>query len=123
MKPSVSPAEVSQHSHFRDWFDTSMDEIKAFVALQIAMGLVKKNSLEDYWETWWLGHTSFSEVMSRNRYELLSSFIHFTDNSADRPAKGQPGFDYLWKIRPLVNILEPLTVDRANLSALEEFVH
>ena len=61
------PAELPKCSRFNSWNDTNLDEMKAFVALQIAMGLSNKNELEDYWETWWLTHTPFSMVMSRNR--------------------------------------------------------
>ena len=31
------------------WEDTSLDEMKVFVAHLIAMGILKKNSLEQYW--------------------------------------------------------------------------
>ena len=44
--------------------------------------------------------------MSRNRYERITSFLHFSDNNAERPERGQPGFDPLWKVRPLMDLCE-----------------
>ena len=44
--------------------------------------------------------------MSRNRYQQLTSFLYIVENSADRPERGQPGYDPLWKVRPLLNLCE-----------------
>ena len=43
-----NPAPLSPHSRFNKWEDTSPQEIKANVALQIGMGLCQKNEIEDY---------------------------------------------------------------------------
>ena len=45
--------------------------------------------------------------MSRNRYQLICSFLHFNDNAEQVP-RGQPGYDPLFKIAPLIDILKPL---------------
>ncbi len=102
-----NPASLPPYSRFNKWYETSVPEMKAYVALQTAMGLCQKNSIQDYWSTYWLTYTPFTEVMSRDRYELLTSFLHFADNSVDRPTYGQDGYDPLWKIRPFLNICEP----------------
>ena len=103
-----NPAPLSECSRFNKWSETSVQEMKAYVAMQIAMGLCQKHELEDYWGTFWLTHTPFIDVMPRDRYELLNSFLHFANNAEDRPARGEPNFDPLWKIRPLIEICEPL---------------
>lgn len=102
-----NPVPLPSCSRFHKWVDITESELKAYVALQIAMGLCQKNEIEDYWETHWLTQTHFSEVMSRNHFELISSFLHFTDNEADRPERGEDNYDPLWKIRPLIDICEP----------------
>ena len=66
------------------------------------MGLLQKNEIEDYWGSFCLTKLYFLDVMSRNRYELLTSFLHFKDNEAERPTRGEPGFDNLWKVRPFM---------------------
>lgn len=59
---------LQQHSRFNKWRETNSDELKAFTALQIAMGLVSKPALPMYWEgNWLLGTPGFGSVMSRNR--------------------------------------------------------
>lgn len=45
--------------------------------------------------------------MSRNRFELLSSFLHFNDNSTEIQ-RGQPGYDPLHKVRLLLDMTNPL---------------
>ena len=57
-----------KHSRYRKWTYTDAPEIKAFTALQIAMGLVSKPAKQMFWEEDWLvGTPGFGQVMSRNR--------------------------------------------------------
>ena len=72
-----TPVEPS--SRFHAWNDTSPNEIRAFVALEIAMGLCQKPAHSDYWSGFWLTAVPFSFVMSRNRFELLQTFVHFSN--------------------------------------------
>ena len=101
------PVPFPTHSRFRKWEATTVSEMQAYVALQIAMGLCQKHELEDYWGTYWLTYTPFTDIMSRDRYELLTSFLHFADNAIDRPVRGEPGYEPLWKVKPLMDICEP----------------
>jgi hypothetical protein len=88
--------------------DVTIAEMKAYVGLQIMMGVCTKPKLPDYWALLGIDKTpSFREVMSRNRYQLINSFLHFSDNEG-RVAKGQPGYDPLYKIAQLMSILKPL---------------
>ena len=100
------PVDLPVHSRFSNWIETDRNEIKAYTALQIAMGLCQKNEIADYWGKFWLSAIPFWDVMSRNRYQQLTSFLYFVENSADRPERGQPGYDPLWKVRPLLNLCE-----------------
>ena len=102
-----TPVDFSPSSRFHTWTDTSVDEIKAFVALQIAMGLCNKPAISDYWNTYWLTTTNFGDVMPRNRFELLQTFLHFND-VANQVSKGQDGYEPLFKIQPLLDICNPL---------------
>lgn len=102
-----NPVDLPTSSRYTAWYDTSPEEIKAFTALQIAMGLCQKPTLSDYWSTYWLTFTDFKKVMPRNRYELIQTFIHF-NNSANQVEKGQEGYNPLFKIQPLLDICNPL---------------
>ncbi|XP_053402637.1 piggyBac transposable element-derived protein 4-like [Mercenaria mercenaria] len=43
--------------------------------------------------------------MSRNRYHLLNTFLHFNDND-QRVARGQEGCDPPFKVRPLLDMID-----------------
>ncbi|XP_064643065.1 piggyBac transposable element-derived protein 4-like [Lineus longissimus] len=101
--PSVED-DLPRTSRFRDWEDATLDEIKIVTAMQIGMGLCWKPDIEDYFEGQYLiGTSGFSYYMSRNRYELISSFFHF-NNNADRVPRGEDGYDPLFKVRPLLDL-------------------
>ena len=42
-------ADQNPFARLNKWEDTSLDEMKVFVAHLIVMGILKKNSLEQYW--------------------------------------------------------------------------
>ncbi|KAM9299393.1 piggyBac transposable element-derived protein 4-like [Gastrophryne carolinensis] len=91
--------------HGMAWQPTNLSEIKKFWGLTLAMGIVKKFSIESYWDTQSILATRlFPAIMSRNRYEILLRFLHFNDNTTAIP-RGQPGHDRLHKLRPLINSL------------------
>lgn len=102
-----TPVDFSPSSRFHSWSETSADEMKAFVALQIAMGLCNKPAISDYWNTYWLTTTNFGDVMPRNRFELLQTFLHFND-VANQVPRAQEGYNPLFKIQPLLDICNPI---------------
>ena len=92
----------------KSWKPCDMDELSAFLGIQIAMGLCSKSSIDDYWATGaWLTYTPFTQVMGRNRFQILNSFFHFNNNE-NRLERGQDGYDPLFKLRPLLDITAPL---------------
>ena len=100
------PADLRPSSRFLSWIDTSNSEIKAFVALQIAMGLCQKSTIRSYWNEFWLTYTPFNSIMSRNRFKLIQTFLHFNNSNMQVP-RGQRGFSPLFKIQPLLDIVDP----------------
>ncbi|PIO30708.1 hypothetical protein AB205_0063180 [Aquarana catesbeiana] len=67
------------------------------------MGITKKSELRSYWSTDPIHHMPlFSASMTRARYEQILRFMHFNNNELCRP-RGDPEYDRLYKIRPLVN--------------------
>lgn len=58
------PTDLPPSSRFLKWKDTSRAEVKAFVALQIAMGLCQKPTFRSYWNEYWLTYTPFNSVVS-----------------------------------------------------------
>ena len=54
-----------------------------------------------YWSNSWPYQNNFRDIMSSRRFELLLKFLHL-NNSKKQPARGQPGYDKLYKVRPLL---------------------
>ncbi|XP_068221401.1 piggyBac transposable element-derived protein 4-like [Palaemon carinicauda] len=95
---------LAPRSRYRAWRDVDAGEIKAFIAIEIAMGLVHTSSLASYFsKKFWLTETpGFSNIMSRDRYEIIRSCLDFADNSVDG------NDDRLYKIKPILDIVKDL---------------
>ena len=99
---TIANRSLTKFAQLNKWVDTDEVEIKKFLGLILWMGLVRLNSLEKYWSTNPLfQQTVPCATMSRNRFQLLLSMLHFSDNetseSGDRLAKIQPLIDMLQK--------------------------
>lgn len=69
------------------------------------MGINRLPSIRDYWSSnSQLNNTYISSIMPLNRFFSLLSHMHLNDNSA-MPRKGEPNYDKLYKIRPLLESL------------------
>uniref|UniRef100_A0A1I8N2Y9 PiggyBac transposable element-derived protein domain-containing protein n=1 Tax=Musca domestica TaxID=7370 RepID=A0A1I8N2Y9_MUSDO len=55
-------------------------------------------------------------ALPRNRFEKIKQFLHFNNNAA-QTEKGQPGYDKLYKVRPLLNFIK----SKFNAIPQEEF--
>ena len=82
-------------------------ELKAWLGLTLAMGLVKKINLKSYWSSNAVKNTPlFANTMARDHYLAILRFLHFVNND-NAPDPADPNRDKLWKIRPFLNILLP----------------
>lgn len=85
-----------------NWIDTTENEIKLFLGIHLAMGVHKLPSVEDYWSLHpLLGAPGIVQGMSIRRFKALQSCLHLNDNSKAKK-RGEPGYDKLYKIRPMV---------------------
>jgi hypothetical protein len=92
---------VSRKARLNDWKDTNSDELRHFFGIIIWMGLTNYPSIESYWSTKKIYRNGISQVMSRNRFQLLLKTIHFSDNEVTTT-------DRLCKITPLLTKLQEL---------------
>ncbi|XP_008188519.1 piggyBac transposable element-derived protein 4-like [Acyrthosiphon pisum] len=77
----LSSNRISKSSRFTKWVPTDSKEIKLFSGLLIWMGLVEMPNLGSYWSTKHRYKNYVAQkTMSRNRFELLLRFWHFSDN-------------------------------------------
>ena len=79
------------------WHATSAEEIKAYVGINIAMGLKVMSEYSDYWsENLVLQDPYVSSVMLKRRYEKLCQYLH-----CSLPNEEDAG-DKLTKVRPFI---------------------
>ena len=84
------------------WKDVDVSEVQKYVALRIYMGYHVLPRFKDYWaaDPFEGGALLPSLVMSRDRFQQIRTYLHFSDNQ-DPKAKE----DTAWKIRPVIDTL------------------
>ena len=97
--------EVLGEKAARLWNDVTIDEVKAYIAINIIMGINCLPTLDSYWSTHpALGCDWISSTMSKNRYMAINRFLHLNDNAFAAP-RNHPGYDPLHKVRPMIDML------------------
>lgn len=87
------------------WHDLTVEELLAFFAIILAMGLIKLPELELYWrrnsifEMHWFG-----SILTIRRFKQILRYLHLSNNQADLPP-GDPNRDKLFKLGMLPSIL------------------
>ena len=98
---------ASTTSTQRPWHDITKEEMKAFVGMLMAMGICKLPRLSMYWSTTHLLLTpDLKKVMPLLRFQQIWRFFHL-NNSSQQVAYGQPGYDPLFKVRSLLDLVCP----------------
>ena len=89
---------LPRNSRYRKWKNTTASELKRYIALIFAMGLISQSDSNEYWTTDPVTSTPFFPAcMSRDRFILITSFFHLANNDDSVPY-GQPGYNPLHKL-------------------------
>ena len=65
-------------------FETTEDEMKAFLGINFIMGMNKLPSLKDYWSTdKCIRHEEVQNVMTRTRFQSILQNLYFSNNGND----------------------------------------
>uniref|UniRef100_A0A131YKY1 Tick transposon n=1 Tax=Rhipicephalus appendiculatus TaxID=34631 RepID=A0A131YKY1_RHIAP len=95
----VHDRSLPRKLRLRSWQETDVSELYCFLAVVFLMGLVRKNTLADYWSKDTMSETPFfRSIFSVKRFCLLLRVLHFS-SLAD--AK-----DHLRTIRPTMEKIE-----------------
>ena len=87
------------------WHPTTDMEIRAYMSVNIMMGIKRLPAMWCYWSTNpAYGCQWISSTMPQTRYLKLSQYLHIRDNH-NMPPRGQPNFDRLYKLRDLLDLL------------------
>lgn len=87
-----------------EWYhDTDLVEMRAFIGLLFFLGIHRLPEINNYFSSNWVFSVpAFARVFTRARFWQLWSNLHLADNNdATRPARNEPGYDKIWKLRPL----------------------
>ncbi|CAG2244554.1 Ras GTPase-activating protein-binding protein 1,Ras GTPase-activating protein-binding protein 2 [Mytilus edulis] len=96
---------LKENSRIKKWQVVTLDEMKVFLSLIIAMGLVKKSDIQQYWSNSEVMDTPFfRNYMSRDRFLAIHSNLHLVDNER-QVQRGHVGFDPLFKIHPFITLI------------------
>lgn len=91
----------------------SLSEMKAFIGVCVAMGMLKHTDLHDYWQkSYWLFEIGqWNEHISRERFKDIMAYLKFCDEEVDKPqprdGQDQPLPDKLYKVRRFLTKLLP----------------
>ncbi|XP_062577443.1 piggyBac transposable element-derived protein 4-like [Saccostrea cucullata] len=87
----IGSSHLKPNSRHQKWHDTTKSEMKQFIALVLAMGLVRQLDVKEYWTLDPITSTPFfPSVMPRDRFLSLMAFFHLNDNLYCVP-RGQEG--------------------------------
>ena len=101
---SFSDGVQGPHARIHRWKDISAGDMKIWIAHLIAMGIVRKSTIEKFWEQSGLVRTPFFGTYSRrNTFQLILSNLHLNDD-ARNPAYRRRGHDPLHKVRPMIEM-------------------
>jgi len=85
-------------------FRINVQTLEIYVGILLRMGVVQMPRYRMYWSSD-LRYNAIADYMSRNEFEDIGRFIHFNDNTKMTTNHKEPGYDSLFKIRPLLDKL------------------
>jgi len=95
------PRPITKHACSEEWKPVTVIEMKKFLGLIFVTGIVRKPKLELCWSMRGIFRTPiFPQTMSRNRFQLIQRYLHFSDNNAAGTNE-----DCLYKIRTILDIV------------------
>ena len=84
------------------WTDVTDAEMKAFLGVNIAMGIANLKRLADYWSTEPITSIPwYSTIFSRTRFLQILRYLHCNNNDDQLP-RDHASFDKLFKVRPVL---------------------
>ena len=87
------------------WMEVTEPEMRSFLAINILMGISPLPQIEMYWsKDPYLQNAGITQTMTCNRFQKILQYFHVSDRAAE-PARGQPDYDPLFKIRPIMDRL------------------
>jgi hypothetical protein len=103
----------AQQNNTRHWEAVTSDELKAFVGILIAIGLHQVPTIDLCWSSDPLFRIQpVANVMAVKRFKKIREVLHANDNSR-APKRGDPQYDKLFKVRPVLQQLNATFLEQA----------
>ncbi|XP_052283877.1 piggyBac transposable element-derived protein 4-like [Dreissena polymorpha] len=84
------------------WQNTTEEEMRAFLAINILMEINQLPNAEMFWSSNpFINNAGITNTMKCNRFQKLVQYFHVADRSTE-PGRGEPGYDKLFKVRPVM---------------------
>ena len=85
------------------WCETTVAEMKAYIAINILIGINDVPQLDHYWSADdKVGCSFIQRIMAKSRFKKLNQYFHLNDNDT-AVARGEAGYSPLHKIQPLIS--------------------
>ena len=98
------------------WVETNEWEMRAFVGINILMGINQMPEYDMYWSSnTFLGNIGIQNVMTCNRFQKLCQCFHVSDRVLE-PPRASPNSDRLHKIRPIIDHVSRTFMESYELS-------
>lgn len=83
--------------------DVTSEELRAYFGLCIIMGINSLPRIAMYWSSdSFIGNMGIQNVMTKNRFEAISQFLHFSDSTRE-PQQGDANYDRLFKVHAILS--------------------
>ena len=96
---SILIQKETRFYNYSKWKYTTKEEIKLFHGLILWMGIHSNKDYKDNWSNDYIYASNISKFMSRNRFMMLSTFLHLDDIKKDTKT------DKIFKVRYVLNYL------------------
>ena len=88
---------------FASFHQITRAELKAFIGINLIMGINRLPNHALFWSNDdFLGNQGIKRVMTKNRFEEISQYLHFNDSTKE-PARGAANFNRLFKVRTVID--------------------
>ncbi|KAJ2941438.1 hypothetical protein O0L34_g3653 [Tuta absoluta] len=103
----LADGTMHQHSRITKWYDTTADELRVLFGIILAMEIVVRTRLEEYWHVSGdiFSTPGFSAAMSMNRFLLLCKYLHFRSHDGCNPESMTRAEEKLFKVQPILDHL------------------
>lgn len=105
---SMDDANLPPKARAHSWRPTNGIEMKAFIGIILAMGILTKPTLESHWkegtQSWLINTPMCLDIMRKTRFQNLLHYPHCNDNE-NPVSRCQHGHDPAHKIRPVLDLI------------------